>query len=98
MPDPPSLPGLEALDPGERAAIGLAISLRAGRLLIDDADGRTEAERRRTRVTGTLGVLAAAHLSGLLEFDSAIERLSHTTFYVSPRLVAAARRLLHQAR
>jgi predicted nucleic acid-binding protein len=94
MPDPAPVPGLQALDPGECAAISLAISLRAARLLIDDADGRKEAERRQLRVTGTLGVLAAAHRIGLLSLDSAIERLSHTTFYVSPRLLAAARRLL----
>jgi predicted nucleic acid-binding protein len=93
-PDPPPDASLDALDPGERAAIGLAISLKAHRLLIDDADGRAEAERRQLRVTGTLGVLAAAHRKGLLDFDNAIELLSNTTFYVSPRLLATARRLL----
>jgi predicted nucleic acid-binding protein len=93
-PDPPPDASLCALDPGERAAIALAILLKAHRLLIDDSDGRAEAERRQLQVTGTLGVLAAAHRSGLLDFDSAIELLSSTTFYVSPRLLATARRLL----
>jgi predicted nucleic acid-binding protein len=92
--DPPPDTGLDALDPGERAAIGLAILLKADRLLIDDADGRAEAERRHLQVTGTLGVLAAAHRSGLLDFDIAIELLSNTTFYVSSRLLDTARRLL----
>jgi predicted nucleic acid-binding protein len=41
-PYPPPLPEPEALDPGERAAIGLALALPAGRLLIDDAAGRVE--------------------------------------------------------
>src|SRR6185437_318524 len=53
-PDPPADPTLAFLDPGERAAIALALVLRTDRLLIDDWDGRTEAKRRRLRVTGTL--------------------------------------------
>ena len=94
LPDPPPDETLGTLDPGERAAISLAVSLHVSRLLIDDADGRTEAERRSLRVTGTLGVLAAAHRGGLLDFDAAVARLSNTTFYLSLRLLATARRLL----
>jgi predicted nucleic acid-binding protein len=93
-PDPPLDETLGTLDPGERAAIALALSLHASRLLIDDSDGRAAAERRSLRVTGTLGVLAAAHRSGLLDFDTVVARLSNTTFYLSPRLLATARRLL----
>lgn len=93
-PDPPPDSSLAALDPGERAAIELAVLLGAHRLLIDDAAGRAEAERRQLRVTGTLGVIAAAHRRGLLRFDHAINLLSKTNFYVSPQLLAAARRLL----
>ena len=58
-PDPPSDPALQFLDGGERAAITLALSLDAGRLLIDEWEGRAEAERRHLRVTGTLGILFA---------------------------------------
>jgi predicted nucleic acid-binding protein len=94
LPDPPPDQTLGTLDPGERAAISLAVSLHVNRLLIDDADGRAEAERRSLRVTGTLGVLAAAHLAGWLDFDAAVARLTDTTFYLSPRLLATARRLL----
>jgi predicted nucleic acid-binding protein len=94
QPDPPPDETLSNLDPGERAAIALAVSLQANRLLIDDLDGRVEAERRSLRITGTLGVLAAAHRSGLFDFDHAITRLSRTTFYMSPRLIGMARRLL----
>ncbi len=43
------------------SAISLALSLHADRLLIDEWEGRAEAERRSLRVTGTLGVLAEAH-------------------------------------
>jgi len=55
-PDPPSDPALQFLDPGERAAIALALSLHAGRLLMDEWEGRAEAERRHLRVIGTLGI------------------------------------------
>ena len=56
-PDPPDDPALKAfLDPGERAAIALALSFPADRFLIDDWEGRVEAERRGLRITGTLGV------------------------------------------
>lgn len=60
-PDLPSDLSLEFLGPGERAAISLALLLDANRLLIDEWEGRAEAERRYLHVTGTLGVLAEAH-------------------------------------
>ena len=69
-PDPPSDPSLQFLDPGERAAITLALSLDADRLLIDEWEGRAEAERRHLFVTGTLGILAEAHQQGLLDFEA----------------------------
>lgn len=67
--DPPSDPALALLDPGESAAIALSLSIGADRLLIDDLAGRTEAEHRDLAVTGTLGVLADAHLASLLDLS-----------------------------
>jgi predicted nucleic acid-binding protein len=93
-PDPPPDAALEFLDPGERAAITLALSLDAGRLLIDEWEGRAEAERRRLLVTGTLGVMAEAHRAGLLDFEAALARLRHTNFYFSAELVDRVRRRL----
>src|ERR1700686_4836191 len=90
-PDPPSEPALQFLDPGDRAAIPLALSLDAGRLLIDEQAGRAEAERRHLLVTGTLGVLAEAHRAGLLDFEVALAQLQQTNFYVSADLVARVR-------
>ena len=43
-------------------------------------------------VTGTLGVLADAHLAGLLDFDEKLCQLQQTNFYVSDDMVARARR------
>ena len=44
-------------------------------------------------MTGTLGVLEAAHRGGLLDFNEAVARLSNTAFYLSPRLLATVRNL-----
>jgi predicted nucleic acid-binding protein len=93
-PDPPLDPTLALLDPGERAAIALAQSLNAGRLLIDDWDGRAEAQRRRLLVTGTLGILAKAHQHQLVDFEAALARLIQTNFYVSAQLIDLMRRRL----
>lgn len=77
------------LDPGERAAIALAQELAADRLLIDERDGRRVAARLGIPIAGTLAVLKDAALSGLLDIESALDRLARTTFRVSPELIAA---------
>jgi predicted nucleic acid-binding protein len=80
-PTPPSDQRLERLDEGERAAILLAESQSSPvLLLIDDADGRAEAERRNIAATGTLGVLRAAGLRGLINLPTALTRLRATNF------------------
>jgi uncharacterized protein len=94
LPDPPPDPAFRLLDPGERAAIALALSVHADRLLIDEWSGRAEAERRHLLVTGTLGVLAEAHLHHLLDFETALARLRQTNFYISAELVDDIRRRL----
>jgi len=85
---PPEL-DLDYLGEGERDAILLAKELGADGLLIDDRDGRREAQRRELRVIGTLGVLAAAAEKRLLNLPQAVDRLKATTFRASPRLYEA---------
>jgi predicted nucleic acid-binding protein len=80
--------------PSRGARMDCAAANLAGYLTRSTAYGRAEAERRSLRVTGTLGVLVAAHRSGWLDFEVAVARLANTTFYQSPRLLATARRLL----
>lgn len=75
------------LGPGERAAIALAEELSADALLIDDRDGRREAERRRLPVLGTLRVLADAAEQGLIDLGDAFDRLAHTNFRAERQLV-----------
>jgi predicted nucleic acid-binding protein len=93
-PDPPFDPALDFLDPGERAAIALAISVHADRLLIDEQDGRAAAEERRLPITGTLGVLADAHIARVLDFETALAKLRQTSFYASAAVVDHVRRRL----
>jgi predicted nucleic acid-binding protein len=66
----------------------LAQSESGALLLIDDAAGRVEASRRGISSTGTLGILRAAALKGLVDLPSALARLLDTNFRVSTRLVA----------
>ena len=77
------------LDPGERAAIGLAQSELWLVLLIDETAGRVEASRRGIRNTGTLGVLRAAALKDHLDLATALARLLETNFRASMELVNA---------
>ena len=65
---------------GESAAIALAEELAADALLIDDRDGRREAEKRRLVVLGTLRVLADAAEHGLVDLQVALDRLMQTNF------------------
>ena len=72
---------------GERAAIALAERVRADLILIDDADGKAEAARRKFRVTGTLGVLRAGADEGLIDVPEVLARLDTTTFYTDHALI-----------
>lgn len=80
---------LAKLDAGERDAITLATELHVDRLIVDEREGRREAERRGIPVIGTLGVLREAAILKLLDIRVAIERLQTTSFYVAPEVLAS---------
>jgi predicted nucleic acid-binding protein len=75
------------LGPGERQAITLCQELGADALLIDDWDGRQEAERRQLTVIGTLRILAEASDEGLLDLSQSLSRLRATNFRASAKLL-----------
>lgn len=79
--------GLVKLDPGERDAILLALERGIEVILIDEAEGRREAERRHVKVAGTLAVLEQAAQRGLIDLPAVIERLRQTNFRLSSNLV-----------
>jgi len=93
-PDAPSDPAVRYLDAGEQAAIALALSVNADRLLIDERAGRVEAEHRGVLVTGTVCVLAEAHRRALLGFEASLARLRATNFHVSSDLMDRVRQRL----
>jgi predicted nucleic acid-binding protein len=87
---PQQRPRLARLGPGEPDAIHLAEALHAEVILMDDEDGRIEAERRAMAVIGTLGVLERAAARGLLDLPSALTRLRATNFFVDDALIQEA--------
>ena len=62
--------------------------------MIDEWEGRAEAERRHLLVTGTLGILAEAHQRHLLDFEVVLARRHQTNFYLSAALIDRIRREL----
>jgi hypothetical protein len=72
---------------GEREAIVLASELSADALLMDDRDGRREAEKRSLSVLGTLRVLADAAEHGLLNLRVTLDRLRQTNFRADEQLM-----------
>lgn len=77
----------DLLGPGEREAIALATELQADALLMDDRDGRREAEKRNLPVLGTLRVLADAAEHGFMNLRVAFERLRQTNFRADEQLI-----------
>ena len=80
-------PELARLDPGERAAIALAMTVGANALLVDDRAGVAAARARGVQAFGTLGLLQRAARRGLLDLPRAIARLAATNFHVRQELL-----------
>ena len=78
---------LDALDPGEIAAILLAEQSTTSLLIVDDLLGRQVAIARGISVTGLIGVLDAAAQQGLVDLPKAVIRLKATSFRISSVLV-----------
>lgn len=84
-------PHLRTLDTGEAEAIQLAQQTPDSLLLIDEKEGRAEARRRGLRITGLLGVIRDAALSGYIDFEETIGRLKRTDFRLSSEIEAIVR-------
>ena len=76
------------LDPGEAAAISLAVEIGSDLVLMDERRGRREAQTLGLALTGTLGVLAAAAQAGLIDTADALTRLGRTQFRAPPKLIS----------
>jgi predicted nucleic acid-binding protein len=82
------------LDDGERAAIALALALKAELVLMDDRKGVGVARDWGLTVTGTLGLLDLAARHGLIDLKerSSVSRRRHFTTSRAARGVAGATR------
>jgi predicted nucleic acid-binding protein len=93
-PNPTSSSLRPELGHGETAAITLAYESRADLILLDDLQARLVAAGLGLRVTGTIGVLLAAHKNGLGPgIDESLRMLDAAGFRMSAELIAAFRRL-----
>ena len=80
-------PATGDLGNGEREAIALSLEIHAELLVADDQAARSEAQRLKIPVIGTLGVLRDAAMAGLLNLKEALDQLQQTSFHVSPDLI-----------
>jgi predicted nucleic acid-binding protein len=90
---------LPHLDPGEAAAISLAVEVGAT-LLIDERDGRQEAQARGLTVVGAVGVLEQAAGAGFVPDLAAVHaHIRRLRFHVSDAILQAslARHLARKA-
>jgi predicted nucleic acid-binding protein len=82
-------PLLDQLNPGEAAAIMLAITVRARAVLLDEQDGRRVARERGLVVVGSLGVLVRAKALGILPaIKPSVDEMIAQGRYISPVLRA----------
>ena len=72
---------------GEAEAIAIAAQVHADAVLIDERKATVVARDRGLVVTGTLGVLALAAESKLVNLEASIRRLLGTNFRASPALI-----------
>ena len=75
------------LDPGEVAAINLALEIRADLLLIDESLGRKAAVARGIPIAGTIGILGRAADQSLIDLKDAFARVKETDFWISHELL-----------
>lgn len=94
---PPDWMALASLGPGEAEAILLAHSIPADWFLTDDAGARVVAGLLGLEVHGSLGLVlwaAAAGRMGLEEGRSLLDRLGHSSLWITGAILAEAHRAL----
>jgi uncharacterized protein len=82
---------------GEAEALALAREIDARVVLIDDQLGRRRAAHFGIKVTGTVGILIAAHRAGLEpRIEPLLDRLEANGIYISPRIRESSRRMVSE--
>lgn len=79
----------ETVDIGEASAMALASEIHADLLIIDDAEGRRFAKKLELNITGTVGVILSAKLSGVIpNVKPYILKIQQTNFRISDWLTS----------
>lgn len=86
--EPVHIEPIANLDPGETAAISLALEVSADLILVDDGDARNAARARGLSIIGLLGVLDRADEFGLIDLASAATSLPKD-YRISKALLAS---------
>ena len=76
-----------SVDKGEASAIALAIEIEDSLLVIDDLKGRKFAHQLGLRITGTIGIIIDAKLSGIIpSVKPLLTKMKQTNFRLSEKL------------
>jgi uncharacterized protein len=85
----------EALGPGERAVIALALESPGALVILDDREARQFAETLDVRCTGTLGVVARAKEEGwIAALRPLVDQLVQSGFFLDPTTRAKVLKLV----
>ncbi len=88
LPDPPEVVFRKELGAGETAAIALAVSIKAEMIVLDDLAARRIAREIGLKISGTLGIVLAAHRRGLLDdVAGTLDDLRSAGFHLSKTLI-----------
>lgn len=86
--DPPEMQLRKELGAGETAVIALALRMKADLTVLDDLAARNVASELALKVTGTVGILLAAHRKGILENPrKALSALQDAGFRISDAMI-----------
>ena len=88
------LPATMGLGRGEAAAITMAWECATTEtlLILDDLAARNLCQKLQLRITGTGGVITAAAVVGLIDFETTMDKLQATTFHLSDKMRSALRK------
>ena len=88
----PNLP--DVLDPGEKAAVTLAIEIPGCLVLCDEREARRVCAELKIQVIGSLGLIAQAVEAGRVDIETAVRAMealpTRGRLHVTPELIACA--------